>query len=67
MPCMRQAQQSRALMPIIASAAGAALASWAVKTLMNKMFETHKFKKIDKKLDNAISDTMDCSDPIAKY
>lgn len=55
------------MLPIIASAAGTALASWAVRRLLDRLVVVKEHKSNDRKLDVALEDSMDCSDPVAKY
>lgn len=35
--------------------------------LMRAVQEKQQFKKVDRKLDMAVEDTMDCSDAVARY
>lgn len=51
----------------IVSAAAGALAAWAVRAVVQKLEQNGQRKKLDRKLDHDLADSMDCSDPIATY
>ena len=57
----------KAILVSCVSAATSVLVTYAGQRLLTKMAERKQFATTDKKLTMALRDSMDCSDPVAKY